>query len=154
MFRRIDIPKLTCARSLFSYSGKDFEYICKYLLERMGSYQHVFVTHKGPKGGDDGIDLEMKSDGGVVIAYGQCKRWRRCPDGLIKIIREFAGAMMTHSARRGVLLVTVTANDYERREAAIRNIEIVDNPLFEKMIRSLNPTQSQMVKAKKRQAKN
>ena len=138
MFNPTDIARLTSAESLFDYNFYEFEYACKYLLEITGRFPHVFVTRKGPKGGDGGVDLEIKDTNRKMVGYGQCKQWHTRYKGLIQSIRALAGCMSRDKVAKGILLVTVKATQYEQNEAARCGIEIIDSPLLENMIQQAN----------------
>lgn len=137
MFKAGDVAALSSAQSLFAYNDYEFEYACKYLLEKSGRSK-VFVTKKGSKGGDGGVDLQIRSADGAIVAYGQCKQWHTRYKGLVESIRQLAGCMLRDQVKKGILIVTVEANAYEKEEAERCGIEIMDFSVLENMIRKVN----------------
>ena len=125
MFTPKDLQRLTDINSFLSLSDRDFEWCCKFLLEKAG-YGKAFVTKKGPKGGDGGIDLDIYSADKKLIAGGQCKLWKGRFNGLMKPVRELCGSMKIKGVSRGVFIVTVEATPEEKREAQMMNIEMID----------------------------
>jgi len=134
VFRRKDLRHLSDLNSILSLSDKEFEYCCKYLLEKAG-YGKAFVTKKGPKGGDGGIDLDIYSSGSKLIACGQCKLWKARYRGLMKPLRELCGSMKIKGISRGVFIVTVEATPEEKREAQLMDIEMIDVAALLKLVR-------------------
>ena len=133
MFYPEQLHTLAGPESLSGMSDRDFEYCCKYLLEGL-RYGKAFVTRKGPRGGDGGVDLMLYADDGSVFAYVQCKLWRGRHTGYVKPIRELAGCMAPDDVRRGYFIVTAPANSYEREEARRRNITLIDRIDFARML--------------------
>ncbi|HVW67095.1 MAG TPA: restriction endonuclease [Candidatus Peribacteraceae bacterium] len=146
MFKRTDLAGLTSYDSFFNYDDRQFEYACKYLLEETAQAKSVFVTSKGPKGGDGGIDLKIHLKDGPII-YGQCKLWRSRYRGLIATINQLSGCLRRDKIDRGILMITVPATDYEKREAAKCDIEIIDAPALDALIAQLR-TSNQPVLSK------
>jgi hypothetical protein len=102
-------------------------------LDEMMNYKKIIVTDKGPRGGDGGIDLNMYMEGDRLDAIGQCKLWSTRYKGLINTIRELKGCM-DPGIEKAFLIITVEANDYEKREAKRRGIEIIDAPALDRLI--------------------
>lgn len=125
MFTPKDLQRLTDINSFLSLSDRDFEWCCKFLLEKAG-YGKAFVTKKGPKGGDGGIDLDIYSADRKLVACGQCKLWKGRFKGLMKPVRELCGSMKIKGVSRGVFIVTVEATPEEKREARLMDIEMID----------------------------
>lgn len=125
MFYKEDLKGLKNLDSFLALSDKDFEYCCKYLLEEVG-YGKIFVTRKGPKGGDGGVDLDIKTMDGDLVALGQCKLWKGRYRGLMKPVRELGGSMMREGISRGIFIVTVDATEAEKKEARLMHIEMID----------------------------
>ncbi len=125
MFTQADLQRLTNINSFLSLSDRDFEWCCKFLLEKAG-YGKAFVTKKGPKGGDGGIDLDVYSTDRKLVACGQCKLWKGRYNGLMKPVRELCGSMKIRGVSRGFFIVTVEATPEEKREAQLMNIEMID----------------------------
>ncbi len=134
MFTSTDLHRLTDINSFFSLSSKDFEYCCKFLLEKAG-YGKAFVTKKGPRGGDGGIDLDVYSFERELIACGQCKLWKRRHEGLMQPIRELYGSMKIRGASRGIFLVTAEATIAEKKTAELLNIEMIDGSALLRLVR-------------------
>ncbi len=125
MFNETDHRGLVDINSFLCQSYSEFEDCCRSLLEQAG-YGKVSVTKKGPKGGDGGIDLDIQSADGTLIACGQCKCWKGRYDGLMKPLRELYGSMKLRGVSRGVFLITVDATPEEKRDAKLLNIELID----------------------------
>lgn len=125
MFTQTDLQRLTDINSFLSLSDRDFEWCCKFLLEKTG-YGKAFVTKKGPKGGDGGIDLDVYSADRKLVACGQCKLWKGRFKGLMKPVRELCGSMKIKGVSRGFFIVTVEATPEEKREAQLMGIEMID----------------------------
>src|SRR3989344_8424331 len=134
MFRPENLQQLSGLNSILALSSKEFEYCCKFLLEKAG-YGKTFVTKKGPKGGDGGIDLDIYSSGSKLIACGQCKLWKGRYRGLMKPLRELCGSMKIKGISRGVFIVTVEATPEEKREAQLMDIEMIDGTALLKFVR-------------------
>lgn len=137
MFTKEDLLRLTDIQSFHRLSDKDFEYCCKYLLDASG-YGHSFVTKKGPKGGDGGIDLDIYGSDHTVVACGQCKRWSGRYHGLMAPIRELAGSMLLKGVSRGVFLITTESTPEERAVAAKLNIKMIDAPALLRLVEKLH----------------
>lgn len=125
MFKQTDLQGLSDLSSILALSDREFEYCCKFLLEKAG-YGKVFVTQKGPMGGDGGIDLDIYASDGSLIACGQCKLWKGRYNGLMKPVRELCGSMKIKGVSRGIFIITANATDAEKREARLQNIEMID----------------------------
>lgn len=125
VFTQTDLQRLTDINSFLSLSDRDFEWCCKFLLEKAG-YGKVFVTKKGPKGGDGGIDLEIYSGDRKLITCGQCKLWKGRFKGLMKPLRELCGSMKIKGVSHGIFIITVEATPEEKQEAQIMDIEMID----------------------------
>ncbi len=136
MFAKEDLQRLTTLESLSAMSDRDFEYCCKYLLEQAG-YEKVMVTQKGPKGGDGGVDLDLYSPDGTLIACGQCKCWKhRSSYNFMAPIRELAGSMQVCGVSRGIFLATCEATSGEKELARKLNIELLDGPAILRLVRT------------------
>jgi len=139
VFKHKDLQRLTDLNSILSLSDLEFEYCCKFLLEEAG-YGKTFVTRKGPKGGDGGIDLDIYSSGNKLIACGQCKLWKGRYKGLMKPLRELCGSMKIKGVSRGVFIVTVEATPEEKREAQLMDIEMIDATALLELVRQCATT--------------
>lgn len=125
MFKQTDLHRLSDLSSILALSDREFEYCCKFLLEKAG-YGKVFVTQKGPKGGDGGIDLDIYSPDRSLVACGQCKLWNGRYNGLMKPVRELCGSMKVKGVSRGIFIITANATAAEKNEARLQNIEMID----------------------------
>lgn len=134
MFTQTDLQKLTDINSFLSLSDRDFEWCCKFLLEKAG-YGKAFVTKKGPKGGDGGIDLDIYSADRKLVACGQCKLWKGRFKGLMKPVRELCGSMKIKGVSHGVFIITVEATPEEKREAQMMDIEMIDATAFLELVK-------------------
>ncbi len=104
------------------------------LLEQAG-YGRVSVTDKGPRGGDGGVDLTIHDNAGRLVCVAQCKRWKTRPaSGLMRIIRELAGSMSRRQVTRGLLLITAPATRFEKQEAEILGIMVIDVGFLARML--------------------
>ncbi len=118
--------RLTKLSDLLELSPAEFESWCAVLLERSG-YGQATVTEKGPKGGDGGVDLNVNDPDGHIVCVGQCKRWTKRPaSGLMRVIRELAGSMSRCRITRGLFLITVPATQFEKQEAKLLGITVMD----------------------------
>lgn len=99
-----------------------FELLTKSILLKEG-YDKAFITHKGIKGGDDGVDVIAEKNGERFAI--QCKRWTK-NHKLIDQIRALGGSLKKRGLEHGLFFVSIEANDYELREAKSYGIELWD----------------------------
>lgn len=148
MYKQLSLCEKANQGSFFDFNWLEFEECCKQLLESVGRFQHVEVTKKGPHGGDGGVDLVMYASDGKIIAYGQCKQWQTRFKGLAGSIYALHRCMTQNRVRQGFLLVTTEANSFEKREAKLCNIEIIDSAGLERMLAKLFGSRVQKMNAK------
>ena len=87
------------------------------------------------RSGDRGVDGVIHQDKlGLDLLYVQAKRWEGSVGG--SVVREFAGALSAHRARKGVILTTATFtrdawNDAERMG---ERIVLIDGPRLAELL--------------------
>lgn len=118
---------------LHGLSPLAFERLVAHVFETSGT-----VTHTG-RTGDGGIDIEVMSDGNLVIV--QCKRFRS-PVGPAPV-RELLGALSARGAQQGVLVSTASFTDGAQRFADEHSIVLVDSNQLATLARELQPAQAQ-----------
>jgi restriction system protein len=93
-----------------------FERLVLDLLLRLGYGGPLgWSVHLG-KSGDGGIDGVIQQDKlGLDQIYVQAKRWQGSVGS--SIVREFAGSLSTHRARKGVIITTSTFTTDAKRDA-------------------------------------
>ncbi|PID70323.1 hypothetical protein CSB37_02975 [bacterium DOLZORAL124_38_8] len=98
------------------------------------------VTHKGPKGGDQGIDLEIRDEKtGEIFELGQCKRYTEeynAPDKVDKIPKEFIEKfkcdMEIKKVKKGVFFSTLEYDQETWRRAKKLGIFLIPPKDLEK----------------------
>ena len=117
----VEADVLSLARSM---PPERFEKLVLDLLLRLG-YGGAFGSglHLG-KGGDGGVDGVIQQDKlGLEQIYVQAKRWR---DNVgVTTVREFAGSLSAHHARKGVIITTSSFTQEARKEAGLMGDRIV-----------------------------
>lgn len=124
-----------------------FEILTKNILLKEG-YNNAFITHKGIKGGDDGVDIIAEKNGERFAV--QCKRWTK-NHKLIDQIRALGGSLKKRGLEHGLFFVSIEANDYEQREAKSYGIELWDS---NKIINAINKHDLLLKKAENIHNKN
>ena len=128
-------------RRIHGQSPKYFEKLIIDLLVAMGygNGRHDIRRHLG-RSGDGGIDGAINQDQlGLDVVYVQAKRFR--PDLYVPVsaVRDFAGALEAHKARKGVFVTTArfTKPGREFVDAVSHRIVLVDgNRLASLLIRN------------------
>jgi restriction system protein len=115
--------------SIRGLSWKQFESLLAAYYERQG-YE---VEHTGRNGPDGGVDLRLRRD--KLTTLVQCKQWKAYDVG-VKPLRELQGVVAAQNADRGILVTSgrFTADAHEEFKNN-RNIELIDGPRLEAMIR-------------------
>ncbi|MCC6961575.1 MAG: restriction endonuclease [Dehalococcoidia bacterium] len=93
-----------------------FEKLVLDLLERLG-YSGITgsAVHLGMSG-DGGVDGVIRQDKlGLELIYVQAKRWQNSVGSAT--VREFAGSLSAHRARKGVIMTTSTFTADARKDA-------------------------------------
>jgi restriction system protein len=133
MKTKVNYKNINSFEEIQNMKWGDFECLCKDLLRGL-DFKEVEITKKGPKGGDDGIDLKMKRNGQNLL--GQCKRWTK-NHGLIHPIRELGGSLKKYELEKGLFFVSIKANKYEYQEARNYGVELWD---IEDILKSISLT--------------
>jgi restriction system protein len=99
LWRRVLLSRAVGAQALRQMSWRDFELLVGEAFRRQG----YFVTERGGRQADGGIDLELARGSERVIV--QCKHWfnRQVP---VQRVRELFGVVTAESADRGILVAT------------------------------------------------
>jgi restriction system protein len=105
--------------SIRSMNWREFEEIVGEAYRRQG-YTVVENTNAGP---DEGIDLVLKKDGGLVLV--QCKQWRSFKVG-VNIVRELLGVMTAKHATSGILITSGVFTQDSKNLAKDKPVDLVD----------------------------
>ena len=134
--KRLDIQKsLDTIRDL---PWQQFEELVAEAYRRQG-YTVVENHHGGP---DGGVDLRLKKGGSLHLI--QCKSWRKKKIG-VRVVRELYGVMAAEHASAGSIVCTGMYTQEAKNFAHGRNIDLVEGPQLETMIKqvqSVQPTQA------------
>ena len=115
--RRLDSQK--GIGSIRAIGWREFEELVGEAYRRQG-YTVIENTTAGP---DEGIDLVLKKDGGLVLV--QCKQWRSFKVG-VNIVRELFGVMTAKYATSGILITSGIFTQEAKNFAADKPIDLVD----------------------------
>jgi restriction system protein len=105
--------------SIRALGWREFEELVGEAYRRQGYNVAENVT-AGP---DEGIDLVLKKDGGLVLV--QCKQWRSAKVG-VNIVRELLGVMTAKDATSGILITSGMFTQEAKNFAAGKPIDLVD----------------------------
>jgi len=105
--------------SIRALGWREFEELVGEAYRRQG-YTVIENTTAGP---DEGIDLVLKKDGGLVLV--QCKQWRSAKVG-VGIVRELLGVMAAKHAASGILITSGIFTQEAQNFAADKPIDLVD----------------------------
>ena len=129
--RRALLDRQTNIQSIRSLSWLQFEQLVGETYRRLG----YCVSENPVKGADDGIDLWLTKDGGVVLV--QCKHWKQNIG--VSIVREHLGVVSAYKAQCGIIVssgdFTASARDFAQQTG----IELVSG---EQLARRVRDTQS------------
>ena len=95
------------------------------------SYRVIENTAAGP---DEGIDLVLKKNGGLVLV--QCKQWKSAKVG-VNIVRELFGVMTDKKATSGVLITSGIFTQEAMNFAGDKPIDLVDGTQLLQMVGKL-----------------
>jgi restriction system protein len=113
--------------SIKALGWREFEELVGEAYRRQG-YKVVENTTPGP---DEGIDLVLKKDGGLVLV--QCKHWKSAKVG-VNIVRELFGVMTAKHATSGILITSDIFTQEAKNFAANKPIDLVDGPQLLQLI--------------------
>jgi restriction system protein len=105
--------------SIRALGWRKFEELVGEAYRRQG-YTVIENTTAGP---DEGIDLMLKKDGGLVLV--QCKQWKSAKVG-VNIVRELLGVMTAKHATSGILITSGVFTQEAKNFAADKPIDLVD----------------------------
>jgi restriction system protein len=99
------------------------------------------VTENNTAGPDEGIDLVLKKDGGLVLV--QCKQWQSTKVG-VNIVRELLGVMTAKHATSGILITSGVFTQEAKNFVADKPIDLVEGNQLLQLIgnvqkRGVNP---------------
>jgi len=115
--RRLDRQK--DIDSIRTLNWREFEELVGEAYRRQG-YTVIENTVAGP---DEGVDLMLKKDGGLVLV--QCKQWRSFKVG-VNIVRELFGVMTAKHATSGILITSGIFTQEAKNFSADKPIDLVD----------------------------
>jgi restriction system protein len=105
--------------SIRALGWREFEELVGEAYRRQG-YAVIGNISAGP---DEGIDLVLKKDGGLVLV--QCKQWKSTKVG-VNIVRELLGVMAAKHATSGILITSGVFTQEAKNFAADKPIDLVD----------------------------
>jgi restriction system protein len=105
--------------SIKALGWREFEELVGEAYRRQG-YKVAENMNPGP---DEGIDLVLKKDGGLVLV--QCKQWRSIKVG-VNIVRELLGVMTAKHATSGILITSGIFTQEAKNFAKDKPIDLVD----------------------------
>ena len=105
--------------SIKALGWREFEELVGEAYRRQG----YSVTENTAPGPDEGIDLVLKKDGGLVLV--QCKQWKSAKVG-VNIVRELFGVMTAKHATSGILITSGIFTQEAKNFAANKPIDLVD----------------------------
>jgi restriction system protein len=105
--------------SIRALGWHEFEELVGEAYRRQG-YKVAENTTPGP---DEGIDLVLKKDGGLVLV--QCKQWKSVKVG-VNIVRELLGVMTAKHATSGILITSGVFTHEAKNFATDKPIDLVD----------------------------
>ncbi len=120
--------KNDAADALDGMSWKQFER----LVGEGFRLQGYRVIETGGGGPDGGVDLVLSRDGEKSLV--QCKQWRALRVG-VDVVRELYGVMAARGAAGGFVVTSGRFTDEARRFASGRNIELIDGPRLQALLR-------------------
>ena len=116
--------------SIRALGWREFEELVGEAYRRQG-YAVVDNTTAGP---DEGIDLVLKKDGGLVLV--QCKQWKSTKVG-VNIARELLGVMSAKHATSGILITSGVFTQEAKNFAADKPIDLVDGTQLLELVGNL-----------------
>jgi len=130
IWRRFLLSRAVGVQALRQMSWPDFELLVGEAFRRQG----YFVTERGGRQADGGIDLELVRGSERVIV--QCKHWfnRQVP---VQRVRELLGVVTAEGADRGILVATGGFTRDALEFAAEKPIQLVDG---EALVNLTRPT--------------
>jgi len=105
--------------SIRALGWREFEELVGEAYRRQG-YTVIENNSAGP---DEGIDLVLKKDGGLVLV--QCKQWKSAKVG-VNIVRELLGVMTAKHATSGILITSGIFTQEAKNFAADKPIDLVE----------------------------
>ena len=105
--------------SIRALGWREFEELVGEAYRRQG-YKVGENTTAGP---DEGIDLLLKKDGGLVLV--QCKQWKSTKVG-VNVVRELLGVMTAKHATSGILITSGIFTQEAKNFAADKPIDLVE----------------------------
>jgi restriction system protein len=123
--------------SIRSLGWREFEE----LVGEAYRWQGYAVTENNTAGPDEGIDLVLKKDGGLVLV--QCKQWQSTKVG-VNIVRELLGVMTAKHATSGILITSGVFTQEAKNFVADKPIDLVEGNQLLQLIgnvqkRGVNP---------------
>ena len=116
--------------SVRALGWREFEELLGEAYRRQG----YAVTENIAAGPDEGIDLGLKKDGGLVLV--QCKQWKSTKVG-VNIVRELLGVMTAKHATSGILITSGVFTQEAKNFAADKPIDLVEGNQLLQLIGNL-----------------
>ena len=116
--------------SIKALGWREFEELVGEAYRRQG-YTVVENTTAGP---DEGIDLVLKKDGGLVLV--QCKQWKSTKVG-VNIVRELLGVIAAKHATSGILITSGVFTQEAKNFAVDKPIDLVDGTQLLQLVANL-----------------
>jgi restriction system protein len=128
MWKRFLLSRAISVQALRQMSWPDFEL----LVGEAFRHQGYFVTERGGRQADGGIDLELARGSERVIV--QCKHWlnRQVP---VQRVRELLGVVTAEGADRGILVATSGFTRDALEFALGKPLQLVDGEALVKLTR-------------------
>lgn len=115
-----------------SLEWKRYEEVCKEFLIIKGYNAEVTCV-----GADEGVDIVIKNNNGLVVCVAQCKAFGKKPVG-VALIRELCGIMASKQVKKGLFFTTSTFSEDAIKFATSNSISLVDLESFVRAINTLD----------------
>ena len=122
-------------------SWREFEELVAEAYRRQGF--QVIENHKG--GADGGVDIRLKKDDALYLI--QCKQWKSQKIG-VSVVRELFGVMTAEQATSASVVCSGIYTQEAKNFAAGKNIDLVDGPQLEAMIKQVQRMPQQKTASK------
>ncbi len=127
------IERSNSSSAINEMSWSEFETLVGEAFRRKG----YSVNETGGGGADGGVDLILKKGDETFLV--QCKQWRAYSVS-VNIVRELYGVMAARGAAGGFVVTSGRFTEEAITFASGRNIELLDGPALQSMIKPVQPT--------------